>query len=64
MKKLQQGRGQLDSILFSRYLDWVRGRREVALSQTRVGHHLPVEDLRHESHPSETLCTEETRGIE
>ena len=46
------------SSLCSRYLDWVYGRWEVALSLSRGGHHLPAENFRREYHPSKALNTE------
>ena len=46
------------NILCARYLDRVRGRTGVALSQSRSGHHLSAENFRHEFHPSDALSTE------
>ena len=57
-RRCEQRKGQGDSVLCARYLDWVYGRREVALSLSRGGHHLPAENFRREYHPSKALNTE------
>ena len=59
-RRREQRKGQGDSVLCARYLDWVSsyGRREVALSLSRGGHYLPAENFRREYHPSKALNTE------